>query len=131
MILTRIAVSRCVSCRRGQMTDLFEDFQYTDEQNRSLSHFNRVSDYWHDIYQDERSFAGYVLRKQEQFILDLVRQTPGAQHILDVGCGAGVTALKLAQRGYAVSGLDIAPRMIQRAQDEARQRRVECDFRVG
>ena len=105
--------------------------QYSDEQNRTREHFNVLSDYWHAVYQDERSYTGYSLRKQHCFVLELIQQTEGARRILDVGCGAGVTALALAQIGYEVDGLDIAPKMIQRAQSEAQRQHLNCDFKVG
>ncbi len=105
--------------------------QYSEEQNRTLEHFNELSDYWYEVYRDEYLFASYALRKQHRFVLDLVQRTKGANRILDVGCGAGVTALELAQMGYEVDGLDIAPKMIQRAQNEAQHRNLECEFKVG
>jgi hypothetical protein len=37
---------------------------------------------------------------------------PDAAHVLEVGCGAGHTAVALAQRGYRVHALDATPEMI-------------------
>jgi len=105
--------------------------RYSEEQNRTIEHFNARSEYWYEVYQHEQSLASYALRKQHRFVLDLVQQTNGASRILDVGCGTGVTALELAHLGYEVDGLDIAPKMIQRAQNEAEQHRLNCAFKVG
>lgn len=105
--------------------------QYTEEQARSFNHFNEVSDYWYEIYHKDDSYTSYALQKQQRFVLDLIDRTKGAKRILDVGCGAGVTALKLAEKGYDVSGIDIAPNMIRWAQTQAQQRKIACDFRVG
>ncbi|MEP6985070.1 MAG: methyltransferase domain-containing protein [Chloroflexota bacterium] len=112
------------------MTEI-DKTQYSDEQNRTREHFNVLSDYWHTVYQEERSYTGYALRKQHRFVLDLIQQTEDARRILDVGCGAGVTALALAQIGYEVDGVDIAPKMIKRAQSEAQHQHLNCDFKVG
>lgn len=113
------------------MTDSSKTPQYTEEQTRTLKHFNERSDYWYEIYQNDGSYTSYALRKQHLFVLDLIDRTDNAKRILDVGCGTGVTALDLAQKGYEVSGIDIAPNMILRAQAEAHRRHVPCDFRVG
>lgn len=109
----------------------FENLRYTEEQSRSLKHFNERSDYWYEIYDKDGSYTAYALQKQQRFVLDLIDRTQGVKRILDVGCGAGVTDLKLAEKGYDVSGVDIAPNMIRRAQAEAQRRNVACDFKVG
>ena len=113
------------------MTKSLEKSQYTEEQERTLRHFNDRSDYWYEIYQNEGSYTNYALQKQQRFVLELVDRTENAKRILDIGCGAGITALELAHKGYEVSGIDLAPNMIQRARAEARQRNIVCDFRVG
>ena len=38
--------------------------------------------------------------------------------ILDVGCGTGEHALHIAQQGHSITGIDISPFMIQRAQEK-------------
>lgn len=40
----------------------------------------------------------------------------GGAAVLDVGCGVGRHAIALAQRGYDVTGVDLSPTMVQRAQ---------------
>jgi len=45
------------------------------------------------------------------FYLDLAAPRPGSV-ILDVGCGTGLLATQLAQRGHAVTGVDPAPAML-------------------
>lgn len=37
------------------------------------------------------------------------------ESILDIGCGSGIYANKLAQEGYRVTGVDVAPKMIDLA----------------
>lgn len=40
--------------------------------------------------------------------------------VLDAGCGTGLFATTLAQRGFHVTGVDIAPQMVQAAAERAR-----------
>jgi SAM-dependent methyltransferase len=42
------------------------------------------------------------------------------QHILDLGCGTGNHSLRLAARGYEVTGIDMSPSMLDIARRKAR-----------
>ena len=48
------------------------------------------------------------------FIVETLDLRPG-DRLLDLGCGSGVHALRLAQRGIQVVGLDIAPSLVEYA----------------
>ena len=48
--------------------------------------------------------------------------------VLDLGCGTGGHALLLAQRGYAVTGIDRSEEMLDRAKEKARERGVSVVF---
>jgi SAM-dependent methyltransferase len=66
-------------------------------------------------------------------LVDLCRITKDS-YVLDVGCGAGATPVYLAQRyGCDVMGVDILPRMIDRACELALKKRVcrRVEFRVA
>jgi SAM-dependent methyltransferase len=55
-------------------------------------------------------------------------------YVLDVGCGAGVTACFLARRyGCRVAGVDIRARMVERSQEQAKREGVadRVEFRVA
>lgn len=52
-------------------------------------------------------------------------------HLLDLACGRGRHSLNFANRGYRVTGVDLAPTAISRAKTKAAQAGVEIDFRVG
>jgi magnesium-protoporphyrin O-methyltransferase len=47
------------------------------------------------------------------------RGTPGA--LLDAGCGTGLFSIAMAQRGWRVTALDLAPRMVAAARHAAQQ----------
>lgn len=53
-----------------------------------------------------------------------------ARRVLDFACGSGGHALWLAERGYAVVGVDISPAMIRLAQQKAQARGVNVAFAV-
>ena len=59
-------------------------------------------------------------------IVDALDIRPGLR-LLDAGCGTGEAALLAQQRGALVSGIDAAPKMIERC----RVKMPGCDFRVG
>ena len=48
--------------------------------------------------------------------------------ILDVGCGTGRHAIELARRGYDVTGLDLSPSQLARAEEKAREAGVKVKF---
>ncbi|MEB3275615.1 MAG: class I SAM-dependent methyltransferase [Cyanobacteriota bacterium] len=52
----------------------------------------------------------------------LAQQLPAGAAVLDLCCGGGEAAIALAQRGLAVSGLDVAPRALDQAR--ARSQRL-------
>lgn len=54
-----------------------------------------------------------------------------SQRVLDVACGTGVVAVTAARRGAIVSGLDLAPPLIERARQNAAIAGVNIDFVEG
>ncbi len=54
------------------------------------------------------------------FLEQWARSTGGP--LLDLACGTGRMALRLAAQGYQVTGVDIVPEMIARARQKAAER---------
>lgn len=75
----------------------------------------------HPLLTAERT-AGEV-----DFLLSELKLAAGAR-ILDVGCGFGRHSVALAQRGYAVTGIDPAAAMIAAARERAEAAAVSVDF---
>jgi 2-polyprenyl-3-methyl-5-hydroxy-6-metoxy-1,4-benzoquinol methylase len=102
------------------------------EQQITVEHFDQVVDFWHKVYNQEDTFVGYSLIKQHNFTVDYIKgQLSAGAAVLDVGCGTGITLLELARHGYHVSGVDLSPKMIEKAQDLAQTQGLTCDFRVA
>lgn len=50
---------------------------------------------------------------------------PADAHILDAGCGTGLFSLEMAQQGYRVTAVDIAPHMVESAAQQAAEAGLE------
>ncbi|MBI2067048.1 MAG: class I SAM-dependent methyltransferase [Deltaproteobacteria bacterium] len=82
-------------------------------------------------YQRFRPRTSSDINREVDFVLRHLRIFPGGR-FLDVGCGSGEHAIQIAARGYDVTGIDIAPQLIWRAQKKGRGRRIRfrvCDMR--
>jgi SAM-dependent methyltransferase len=66
------------------------------------------SPYYHTLYfqHNEAEAAAFITR-----LLDVL-QPPAASHLLDIACGRGRHARMLAEQGYDVTGIDLAPQSI-------------------
>jgi 2-polyprenyl-3-methyl-5-hydroxy-6-metoxy-1,4-benzoquinol methylase len=64
-------------------------------------------------------------------LLALLRERglPAGGRVLDAGCGTGTLALRFAREGFAVTGVDLSPRMIEQARSKERGSAV--DWRVA
>lgn len=55
----------------------------------------------------------------------------GPADVLDAGCGTGSLSLLLAEAGHRVTGVDLAPRMVERARAKLRAAGLAGRFLVG
>src|SRR5712691_6073960 len=53
------------------------------------------------------------------------------QRVLDVACGTGVVALTAARLGARVTGLDLTPKLLKRARENARIAGVDIEWHQG
>lgn len=56
---------------------------------------------------------------------------PAPARIADLGCGTGSLSVLLAEEGYDVRGVDLAPEMVSRARAKAAAAGVPASFAVG
>lgn len=85
-----------------------------------------------DAYSDWRgSTLGRITDAiEERLLLDRIGPARGL-HILDIGCGDGVLASRLAQDGARVTGLDASADMLAAAHRRAKTTGVEVDLVEG
>jgi SAM-dependent methyltransferase len=71
--------------------------------------------------------------KQAVALLDGEESTrqPPYGRMLDLGCGTGYWSVRLAQRGWGVTGVDIVPKALRTARERARRAGVEVSFVEG
>jgi SAM-dependent methyltransferase len=83
--------------------------------------FDTQADRWIGLYDIKPSFKDRLALFTGT--LETIAPPPG--RVLDFGCGPGVISMALAARGYDVTGVDGAPRMIELARAEAGRRQLE------
>lgn len=69
-------------------------------------------------------YASWDIGRPQKSISKLVETTRFRDPVLDLGCGTGEHAFLLASKGLQVTGVDISPTAIRRA-EEKQKRRVE------
>ena len=80
---------------------------------------------YYDVMHQHRNYS-----KECQFADKLVQKyCPGTKHILDIGCGTGEHAIRMAQLGYEVTGIDLSPDMINIAKEKAKRAGLSIEFR--
>lgn len=82
-------------------------------------------------FTDTFVLRGEIKRLRER-VIDLVDPSPG-QRVLDVGCGTGTLAIRMAgdRPGVRVSGIEPAPRQLSRARSKARRAGLDIDLQSG
>jgi ubiquinone/menaquinone biosynthesis C-methylase UbiE len=83
-------------------------------------HLTDVTSAWERLADGYDRYVTPLSRQVGEQLLDLLSVRPG-QRLLDVGCGSGALALPAAQRGAAVTAIDVAPTMIDRLVRRARE----------
>jgi ubiquinone/menaquinone biosynthesis C-methylase UbiE len=97
-------------------------FIETNLHKREMGQYQRLVDaffrdswrYWRDVYQ-EGSLSAHIYRQRQSSVLAMVDQLelPARSRILEVGCGAGLTTVALAGRGYTVDAIDTVGEMLE------------------
>jgi ubiquinone/menaquinone biosynthesis C-methylase UbiE len=89
-------------------------------------YFARHASDWTNIY-DLEGVKDLVHQERLRIVLDMVNELalPAGASVLDVGCGAGVAATHLAERGYKVTAVDPVAEMLEATRTRALKRGVD------
>jgi SAM-dependent methyltransferase len=71
-----------------------------------------------------------IVEEVNEAIVDGLELRPGTE-VLDVACGTGNSAIPAARRGARVTGVDIAPNLLEQARARARAAGVDVRFEEG
>jgi len=100
-------------------------------------YFNRQSRAFDALYgKGAEQIFNRIFRRPlyDRFRLTMEELTPcDGRYILDVGCGSGIYAVELAERGARVVGVDFSEEMIKLAKERARSAGIadRCEFLYG
>lgn len=91
-----------------------------EHQQRVDEHFQSHANRWREFY-EESSIEGEIYQRRLAMVLGWVDELgrPAGERVLEIGCGAGVTAVALAQRGLLVEAMDSTAAMVCATRERA------------
>jgi len=99
----------------------------TREQSTLDAYFHDRSGFWRDIYGGSDVYS-VIHQRRLAIALDWVDRLglTSEASVLEIGCGAGVTAVALAGRGLRVHATDAVPSMVELTRQRARDAGVDA-----
>jgi SAM-dependent methyltransferase len=91
-----------------------------------------AASWWDGFYADRSKPVPFFVAKPDENLVSYAERgliTPG--RALDLGCGPGRNALRLARLGFEVDAVDLSPTAIAWAEDRAREAGAEVRFHCG
>lgn len=80
-----------------------------------------------DVYDATRALPPEIAAKQTEALLTELRAI-GSDRLLEIGIGTGRIARPLMERGVRVTGVDLAPRMVERLREQLTPRHIAPDL---
>jgi ubiquinone/menaquinone biosynthesis C-methylase UbiE len=103
-----------------------DPLQFEEEKKNVDAYFAAESSSWNEIYQKEDVYS-VIHQDRRSIALQYFQELSLARdaHILDLGCGAGMTTVDMARRGYTVEAVDSVEAMIGLTRQNALEFGVE------
>jgi ubiquinone/menaquinone biosynthesis C-methylase UbiE len=103
---------------------LSPDFPEYDGQTAGL--WDRLAEWWDDKIGDGNDFQDYLIEPASERLLAL---KPG-ENVLDIACGAGRFARRMAALGADITAFDHSEKFIKRAQEHTTEHADNIEYRV-
>jgi 2-polyprenyl-6-hydroxyphenyl methylase / 3-demethylubiquinone-9 3-methyltransferase len=100
---------------------------FSTQVNNDLYH--ELGERWYHAKDDPVALLRAESRARNPWIMAEIQKAFPAANVLDIGCGAGLLANDMAQRGMTVTGLDASPESLEVARRHDLTGRV--DYQVG
>jgi len=100
------------------------DFPEYDGQTAGI--WDRLAEWWDDKIGDGNDFQDYLIEPATERLLAL---QPGEQ-VLDIACGAGRFARRMAALGATITAVDHSEKFIQRARERTPDHADKIEYRV-
>ncbi len=92
----------------------------TTHQKLVDAYFEEVAPYWRDVYRGEDVQSIIYERRREAVLASIDGMSlPAGSRILESGCGAGLTTIALARKGYDVVATDSVAKMLDMTRELA------------
>jgi len=102
---------------------------FTEAWKKDLSELEDTQQFWNmraDEFNNQHGNKQGEKRRQEVIeFLTSRNMLPADAEILDIGCGPGRYSVEFAQRSKQVTGIDISPKMLEYARENARQHKLD------
>jgi ubiquinone/menaquinone biosynthesis C-methylase UbiE len=102
------------------------------EQEQLNSYFSQHASDWADIYQRD-DLQALIHQQRLRILLDWAKiiAPSGDLRALEIGCGAGLASVALAERGYSVEAIDTVQTMIERTNARAIKAQQQANVRAS
>jgi SAM-dependent methyltransferase len=101
-------------------------------------YFEAMAAYWQEIY-GHYDVNAVIYQERSALVLSLLEELamPVRSDVLEIGCGAGLISVALAQRGYVVKATDLVAPMLELTRQAAKKAQVtqfiettQCDIHL-